>query len=88
MWSPKLYHAWMTMAYWKITLSSIRTKGDAWDRPPHAPAKEDVIAKLRDAQQAIRRTIQNEATQHQSDFLQGRAAAEALAGNKESAKVV
>ena len=89
----------MIVAYWKITLSSIRTARDttqqlerllihiAWDQPPNAPAKSDVIAKLRDAQQAIR-TIHNDATKHRSDFVQERAASEALAGNEEIAKVL
>jgi hypothetical protein len=46
-----------------------------------------VIAKLRDAQKEIR-TIRKDATQQRSEFLQERAAAEALAGNEEIAKVL
>ena len=99
-WSPKLPHASMIAAYWKITLSSIRTERDAtqqqlerlmlhiaWDQTPLAPSKSDVIAKLRDSQQIIR-TIRKDATTHRSDFLQERAASEALAGNEEVAKVL
>ena len=64
-WSPKLHHASMIVAYWKITLSSIRTEQDAtqqlehllihiaWDQTPLAPSKSGVIAKLRDAQQTV-----------------------------------
>ena len=89
----------MTVASWKITLLSIRTKRDAiqqlerllthiaWDQPPLAPSKSDVIAKLRDTQQTIR-TICKDATTHRSDFLQERAAPEALAGNEEVEKVL
>ena len=89
----------MTVASWKITLLSIRTKRDAiqqlerllihiaWDQPPLAPSKLDVIAKLRDTQQTIR-TICKDATTHRSDFLQERAAPEALAGNEGVANVL
>ena len=90
----------MIVAYWKIKLSSIHTKREAtqqleqllihiaWDQPPLAPSKSDVIvAKLRDAQQTIQ-TICKEATTHRLEFLQERAALEALAGNKEVAKVL
>ena len=98
-WSPKLHHASMIVTYWKITLSSIRTERDATqqlerlllhitrDRTPLAPSKSDFIAKLRDSQQIIR-TIRKDATTHRSDFLQERAASEALAGNEEVAKVL
>jgi hypothetical protein len=56
----------MTVAHWKITLSSMRTNLDFadqleqllqqiyWDEtPPSAPAKDDVMAKLRAAQKEI-----------------------------------
>jgi hypothetical protein len=98
-WSPKLHHASMIVAYWKITLSSLRTNRDFaqqlerlllqidWDTPPLAPSKDDMVAKLREAQKEIR-SIRNDATEHRSSFLQERAAAEALAGNEETAKVL
>jgi hypothetical protein len=99
-WSPKLHQASMAVAYWKITLSGMRNNRDFadqlelllqqldWDEhPPNAPAKDDIVAKLRDAQKEIR-TIRADATEHRSEFLQERAAAEALAGNDEVAKVL
>jgi hypothetical protein len=65
-WSPTLHQASMIVAYWKITLSSMRTNRDFadqlerllrqidWDdNPPIATTKEDIIAKLRVAQQVI-----------------------------------
>ena len=99
-WSPKLHHASMIVAYWKITLSGIRTNRDFadqlerliqqidWDdNPPLAPSKDDVVAKLREAQREIK-SIRTEANEHRSNFLQERAAAEALAGNEDVAKVL
>jgi hypothetical protein len=90
----------MIMACWKITLSGIRTNRDFsvqlerlilqidWEiPPPSTPSKDDIISKLRAAQQEIR-TIRNDATEHPSNFLQERAAAEALAGNEDVAKIL
>jgi hypothetical protein len=99
-WSPKLHLASMIVAYWKITLSGIRTNRDFsvqlerlilqidWEAPPPStPSKDDIISKLRAAQQEIR-TIRKDATEHRSNFLQERAAAEALNGNDHVAKIL
>jgi hypothetical protein len=85
-WSPKLHLASMIVACWKITLSGIRTNRDFsvqlerlmlqidWEvPPPSTPSKDDIISKLRAAQQEIR-TIRKDATEHRSNFLQERAA--------------
>jgi hypothetical protein len=89
----------MIVACWKITLCGMRTNHDFtdplerlllqidWALHPPPPSKDDAISKLREAQKEIR-SIRNAATTHRSDFLQERAAAEALAGNEDIAKVL
>lgn len=99
-WSLKLHQASMMVAFWKIRNSEIKTASDFshklvslitqidWsDSPPSASTYVEVCTKLRSSQNKIS-TIRKQATKHRSDFLQQRAAAEALAGNQEEAKVL
>jgi hypothetical protein len=99
-WSLKLHQASMMVAFWKIKSSEIKnecdfshklesllTQIDWTDSPPTASTYVEVCTKLRSSQNKIR-TIRKQANKHRSDFLQQRAAAEALAGNQEEAKVL
>jgi hypothetical protein len=99
-WSPKLHQSSMMVAYWKIKLTAPQTTQtcsnklanllihiDWGESPPLAANLIDICTKLRSAQNKIR-TIRKQASKHRSNFLQQRAAAEALAGNQEEAKIL
>lgn len=99
-WSPKLHQASMMVAFWKIKIAEIKNTRDFskkleilmrqidWtDTPPNAYTFVECCTKLRSSQNMIR-TIRKQANIHRSDFLQQRAAVEALAGNQEEAKVL
>jgi hypothetical protein len=90
----------MMVAFWKIKLTALQTTQicsnklanllihiDWGESPPLAANLIDICTKLRSAQHKIR-TIRKQASKHRSNFLQQRAAAEALAGNQEEAKIL
>jgi hypothetical protein len=99
-WSPKLHQASMMVAFWKIKISEIKneygfshklesvlTQIDWADSLPTASTYVEGCTKLRSSQNKIR-TIRKQVNKHRLDSLPQQAAAEALAGNQEEAKVL